>query len=131
MIIIPSSPSRNRYKQKPAVLAMPPRRPPVQLTKIYYYGANNRFEVPTVSRQVSLGNCGIVKKNIFGGKWVLRINEPEGGEKKESLGILVTGLFVVILCLILVGLAVLAVLFSKGKSSVAFFPARVLPNIFD
>lgn len=105
----------NRYKQKPAVIDMPPRRPPVQLTKIHYYGTNNRLEVPTVSGQISLQNCGTVRKNVLGGKWVLTINEPEGGDKKESLGIVITILLVAILCLILIGLAVAAVLFSKGE----------------
>ncbi|XP_030755189.1 low-density lipoprotein receptor-related protein-like [Sitophilus oryzae] len=63
----------------------------VELTKVYWYDKNKRAQnmsVSTISREVyqnSFNKNAIIKKNIFGQRWVLKINEVEVLKKKESV----------------------------------------------
>lgn len=61
----------------------------VQLTRVHYYDeatSRGNVEIPTVSRQVhrNIADEGVViKRNVFGHKWVLRINPPDEPRKKK------------------------------------------------
>ncbi|XP_045469278.1 sortilin-related receptor-like [Harmonia axyridis] len=62
----------------------------VELTKVHYFDASRHhrnIEVPTVSREVFQNTFNrnlIIKKNVFGHKWVLKINEHDEGDIKKS-----------------------------------------------
>ncbi|CAG9772742.1 unnamed protein product [Ceutorhynchus assimilis] len=66
----------------------------VELTKVHYYDRNKRSQnmsVSTISREMyqnSFNKNMIIKKNIFGHRWVLKINEqidPEPKKKNQFL----------------------------------------------
>ncbi|KAL3270992.1 hypothetical protein HHI36_021495 [Cryptolaemus montrouzieri] len=65
----------------------------VELTKVHYFEPNKHHRnvsIPTVSQEVfenTFNRNVIIKKNIFGHKWVLKINELENGniKKKKSV----------------------------------------------
>lgn len=68
-----------------------PRALNVQLTKIHYYDSkrlNRHIEIATISRKVHQ-NCfrdnPIVKKNIFGHRWILKVNESVSEESKRKI----------------------------------------------
>ncbi|RZC35245.1 low-density lipoprotein receptor-related protein 6 [Asbolus verrucosus] len=59
----------------------------VELTKIQYYDSKNAepLVIPTISREIfdnHVNSNVIIKKNIFGHRWVLKINEIGGGGDK-------------------------------------------------
>lgn len=61
----------------------------VELTKIHYYEKNLCGEkIPTISQEIEDKNLDrnvIIKKNIFGHKWVLKVNENDDEVKKSKL----------------------------------------------
>ncbi|XP_018572381.1 low-density lipoprotein receptor-related protein 2-like [Anoplophora glabripennis] len=93
----------------------------VELTKIHYYDRSKResnLAISTISREVCQNNFNrnvIIKKNVFGHRWVLRINDGEGVHKKrKKLRVVV---YILVFCSIVVAVC-FGVFFSiyKNKS---------------
>ncbi|XP_018323596.1 vitellogenin receptor-like [Agrilus planipennis] len=103
----------------------------VQLTKVYYYDRNNRhrnMEIFTLTRETlenKINKDKIIKKNIFGHRWILKINEVEG-IKRQSSGKLVVYLLVAFSLIIAVVFGI--VFFVDAKYFKIFHPNEV-PNL--
>lgn len=61
----------------------------IELTKVHYYDSgkfSRNAEISTVSREVSgrhLHRHPIIQKNIFGHRWVLKINDSKRDDKHK------------------------------------------------
>lgn len=93
----------------------------VELTKVHYFEParhhRNVEMIPTISEEVYQNTFNknlIIKKNIFGHKWVLKVNELNGNvKKKRSLRCLLY--CVVFLCILLAVLSGVFFTFELGK----------------
>ncbi|XP_074029553.1 uncharacterized protein isoform X2 [Leptinotarsa decemlineata] len=89
----------------------------VELTKVHYYGKNGNdrnLRISTISREVyenSYNRNVIIKRNIFGQRWVLRINERDDLKKTHKYRI---ALYVLVFCSILLAVAS-GIFFSLDK----------------
>lgn len=90
----------------------------VELTKIHYYDhtkRENNLAISTISREVCQNNFNrnvIIKRNVFGHRWVLRINDGErGGKKKKRLRVVV---YILVFCSIIVAVC-FGIFFSVCK----------------
>lgn len=66
---------------------MPVKRENVELTKVHYYSGDRELPVYSISGRLGSDRAQkslIIKKNIFGHKWVLKINEDLEGEVKKK-----------------------------------------------
>ncbi|KAI4454818.1 ldl receptor-like superfamily [Holotrichia oblita] len=84
-------------------------RSTVQLTKVHFYDPTRcemNLEIPTISRDIfrcDLEKNPIIKRNIFGHKWVLKINENQNSEKKKCSGKVIV--YIWVFCCIVVAIA--------------------------
>ncbi|XP_060532792.1 low-density lipoprotein receptor-related protein 5-like isoform X2 [Cylas formicarius] len=82
----------------------------VELTKVHYYDTSKRNQnvsISTISREIAQNGFNrnvLIKKNIFGHRWVLRINELDDRLKKKPPGRKRT-LYVVVFCFIVVAIS--------------------------
>lgn len=80
----------------------------VELTKVRYYDGHRGHRrdqapatVPTISRGTATRDA-IIKRNVFGHRWVLRINEHEPESKLEDTKSLRVVVYVLVFCCIVV-----------------------------
>lgn len=91
----------------------------VELTRVHFFDPNRyerNIEIPTISREVfqnSFNTNTIIKKNIFGHKWVLKINENQDDEKEKCSGKVIV--YIWVFCCIIVAIS-FGIYFSVGKS---------------
>lgn len=89
----------------------------VELTKVHYYEKDREgvnAPIPTISRAMfesAILNEKIIKKNIFGHKWVLKINESERVKKRPRWKVVV---YVLVLSCIVIAVC-FGIYFSIGK----------------
>lgn len=90
---------------------------PVELTKVHYYNASRRgrnAQIFTISgnadHNLKVTKKCVIKKNIFGHKWVLKVNEIENLKKSRTKHVLYILVFVCIIVAVSFG-----VIFSIGK----------------
>lgn len=91
----------------------------VELKRIYYYEKEKNLEenwvIPTISSQVDNKNV-IIKRNIFGHRWVLKINDNSPPKKsKPKLRVV---LYVLVICSLIIAVC-FGIIASIGKSSCA------------
>ncbi|XP_066260386.1 LDL receptor repeat-containing protein egg-2-like [Euwallacea similis] len=87
----------------------------VELTKVHYYDKtrwSQNMSVSTISREVHQNNYNkniLVKNNVFGHKWVLRINQgasnedPKRGKRRKVLVFLCVSVFLSIIIALFLG----------------------------
>lgn len=99
----------------------------VQLTKVHYY---DKFKgIKTVSREVfenEFNRNVVIKSNIFGHKWVLKVNEQESCKKKSRLKLVV---YVLVCCCIIIAVS-FGVFLSIGKYPHQFYLQFVKLSLF-
>lgn len=101
-----------------------------ELQRIYYYEKEKKVEenwvIPTISSQIDNKNI-IIKKNIFGHRWVLKINE--NNKPKKSKPKLRVVIYVFVVCSLLTAVC-FGLFASIGKSSYAvtitFFRNKII-----
>lgn len=94
---------------------MPPSPSVVELRKVSYYDAG-RPSISTISREMfehDAARDAIIKKNVFGHRWVLKINEVEAPAKNERRRLRVVVYLVVFCCIVAVVL--FGMYFTLGK----------------
>lgn len=89
----------------------------VELTKVHYYDSdklNRNVEITTISRQLTINTDRnpIIKKNIFGHRWVLKINDNKNVKNKRCNFKVILYVFV-FFCLILA--VAFGIYFTLGK----------------
>lgn len=103
----------------------------VQLTRVHFYdpSRNERnVEIPSVSREVfryDLDKNRVIKKNIFGHKWVLKINENQDVKKKKCSGKVIV--YVWVFCCIIIAIC-FGIYFSIGKCYLIFLIIIIYRN---
>lgn len=103
----------------------------VELTKVHYYDINHtgrNLQISTISRsespfQKTYKQNTVIKKNIFGHKWVLKINENNENLKKSKVKLIV---YVLVFVCIIVAVC-FGVFFTIGKLHL-FFSFRPIGN---
>lgn len=89
----------------------------VELTKIHYYDKNKterNCPIPTISREIDNNHFNsniIIKKNIFGQRWVLKINESGNIKKKSKVRVII---YVLVICSLITAVS-FGILLSIGK----------------
>lgn len=88
----------------------------IELTKVHYYDNDKlerNIEISTISRNVNtIHDKPIIKKNIFGHRWVLKINENENYHKhKCNIKVI---LYILVFCCIIIAIG-FGVYLSFGK----------------
>lgn len=83
----------------------------VELTKIHYYG-RNVDTINTISRQIyNKQNNIIIKNNIFGHRWILKVNEPPNQKKSNKIKLV---LYIFVFCCIVIAIC-FGIYFTLGK----------------
>ncbi|KAK9745300.1 Low-density lipoprotein receptor domain class A [Popillia japonica] len=99
-------------------------RSTVQLTKVHFYDparCDRNLEIATISRDIfrcELAKNPIIKRNIFGHKWVLKINENQDGEKHKCTAKIIV--YIWVFCCIIVAIAFGIYFTIESK----YFPAK-------
>lgn len=86
----------------------------VELTKIHYYG-RNAGTINTISREIfnkehSRANV-IIKNNIFGHRWVLKVNESPDAKKSSKIRVV---LYILVFCCIVIAIS-FGIYFTIGE----------------
>lgn len=88
----------------------------VELTKIHYYDKNiteRNTVIPTISREIDNNNFNsniIIKRNVFGQRWVLKINETRNNKPKPRYRVVV---YVLVVCSLIIAVC-FGIFFSIG-----------------
>lgn len=88
----------------------------VELTKIHYYDKNKterNWAIPTISREIenSYNSNILIKKNVFGQRWVLKINENSNIKKKSKVRVVT---YVIVVCSLIIAVG-FGLYFSIGE----------------
>lgn len=86
-----------------------------ELTRIHYYDRNKserNWAITPISRQIDNNNV-VIKKNVFGQHWVLKISENRDIKKKSKARVVI---YVLVICSLICAVFC-GILFSVGKNN--------------